>query len=458
MLDSAAAAPGSAPRSLRLVLGVGILFAVGILLGVDFLSGPWYWRWPWRDLGILRTAALLALPLLPAALALREAERNDPRRDVRIPLALLMGTNFGLQLLGLFCHPAGMDRLARIVTSPVVTSYFTDAGKIGDLIPWMENYHTAALELHSSTHPPGPILYYFFWLKLLGPDLGARVGGIAIGLLATLGIPVLYAFAGLWSPERRPRLLACGLYALLPAHLVFFPEFDQVYPIFSMLLITSWVGALRGSRRHGLFLAIVLFGGTFFAFNLLATGAFLALYGLAFLARDRWSAPAFASLGRTSAVALGGAAACYALLWAATGYNPVLSFLHALRVQGELSTRVDRPWVPCALFDPYDFFLGGGMMVVPLLLLFLDRSFEEFEGRREDLVLSLLALGTVLVVDASGLLRAETARVWLFLQPLVLVPAARELERFDARGRAAVFGLQWLIGVALKCSLSFNDP
>ena len=440
-------------RGLLVVLAVGGLFAAGILLRVDVLNGPWYWKWPWRDLGLLRGAAFLAIPLIPFAMAVRRFE-DAPR----IPLALLMIASLSFQVLGLLCHPGGFAHLKAVVTSPVVTSTFSDALKIGDFIPWMEKFHTSTLELHSSTHPPGPVLYYYFWIKLLGPDAGAIAGGTAVGVLAALGVPVLYSFAGLWSGDRLPRLLACAFYALLPALTVFFPGFDQVYPVVSMLMILAWVKLLQGSRRHALVLAAVLFGGTFFAYNLLAGGAFLLLYGLWFLSRAGWAAPAWSTLARGAALALGGAGALYVLLWAATGYNPALSFLHALRVQGGLAAKLDRPWFPCTLLDPYDFFLGSGMVVVPLLFRFLRRSFEEFDWGREEQVLSLVALASILVVDVSGLLRAETARVWIFLQPLVIVPAARELARFDARGRAAVFAVQWLVLVTLKCSLSFIDP
>ena len=440
-------------RALPIVLAVGGLFAAGILLRVDFLNGPWYWKWPWRDLELLRTAALLAIPLVPFAMAVRRFEAAP-----RVPLAVLMIASLSFQILGLLCHPGGFAHLKAVVASPVVTSYFTDAQRIGDFIPWMEGFPPATLELHSSTHPPGPILFYWFWIRLLGPDAGAIAGGTAVGVLATLGIPALYSFAGLWSEDRLPRLLACALYALLPALTVFFPEFDQIYPVFSMVMITAWVKALRGSPRHAFLFAAALFGGTFFAYNLLAIGAFLAFYTVYFLWRGRWAPSSWRLVGRSAAVALAGAAACTLCLWAATGYNPVTAFLQALRVQDGHSVGVDRPWFPCALLDPYDFFLGSGMVVVPLLFCFLRRSFEELEAGREDLVLSLIALAALLTVDLSGLLRAETARVWLFLQPLVIVPAARELARFDARGRAAVFGVQWLVLVALKCSLSFIDP
>ena len=61
-------------RGLLVVLAVGGLFAAGILLRIDALNGPWYWKWPWRDLGLLRGAAFLAIPLIPFAMAVRRFE------------------------------------------------------------------------------------------------------------------------------------------------------------------------------------------------------------------------------------------------------------------------------------------------------------------------------------------------------------------------------------------------
>jgi hypothetical protein len=102
------------------------------------------------------------------------------------------------------------------------------------------------------THPPGPILFYYAFFKLLGPRTGALIGGCVVGLLGSAGAVVMYMFAGLWTSDRRTRLTASAFYALLPALTVFFPEFDQAYPLFSMLLILFWVRALRFHGRRWL--------------------------------------------------------------------------------------------------------------------------------------------------------------------------------------------------------------
>ena len=72
--------------------------------------------------------------------------------------------------------------------------------------------------------------------------------------------------------------------------------------------------------------------------------------------------------------------------------------------------------------------------------------------------LAWLGVATILLIDVSGLLRAETARVWLFLQPFVVAPAALALSRVGRAQRATVFVLQWLILVVLVARVPFIEP
>jgi hypothetical protein len=454
---SADALPAASPIALAVVLAIGLAFVAGVYLKTPGLNGTWYWAWPYRDLGFARVLALLALPMLPFALALREIERGDASRGIAWPIALLMLASFGLQMLGMLCRPEGLEHLRAIVMSPIATSYYTDALKIGDLGTWLANFHTATLAKHSATHPPGPILWYWLWLRGFDPPTAALAGGIAIGGLATLAIPAVYAFAGLWAADRRSRLVASAYYALVPATVVFFPEFDQIYPIFAMLAAIAWVHALRGSRAAAVAFGVVLFAETFFAYNLLAAGAFLAMYAAYFLWRERGDAGAWRAFLVASAVGLAAFAVCHGIVWL-LGFDPVRTFGHALAMQKLDAATVHRPWSSTVLLDPYDFLLGAGILAGPLIVLHVARIAKSFAAARESSALSLMALATILAVDVSGLLRGETARLWLFLQPFAIVPASRELLRFDARGRALVFAVQWLIVAVMVCRMSFVEP
>lgn len=102
--------------------------------------------------------------------------------------------------------------------------------------------------------------------------------------------------------------------------------------------------------------------------------------------------------------------------------------------------------------------MGAGILALPLVIAYLYRVSREFDLTRQDIALSILGLATILTVDLTGVLRGEAARVWLFLQPLLIVPAALELSRFRGRWRTALFAMQWLILVCLKAKMLFIRP
>jgi hypothetical protein len=83
---------------------------------------------------------------------------------------------------------------------------------------------------------------------------------------------------------------------------------------------------------------------------------------------------------------------------------------------------------------------------------------DDFKANPTATALMLIGLATVLTVDFSGLLRGETARVWLFLQPLLVVPVALELARVRWPWRISLLTLQWWLLVLIKSKMSFIEP
>jgi hypothetical protein len=72
------------------------------------------------------------------------------------------------------------------------------------------------------------------------------------------------------------------------------------------------------------------------------------------------------------------------------------------------------------------------------------------EGGISSLIL-LLGLLEIVLVALTGLLPAETARVWAFLAPLVAIPAGVELSRWRVSARAVGYVCMLLI-LALVCA------
>jgi hypothetical protein len=242
---------------------------------------------------------------------------------------------------------------------------------------------------------------------------------------------------------------------------VFFPELDQVYPIFSMLAILAFVKALSASGswyRYALALGAVLFVGSFFAYNLLTIGAFLLYYCLWWLWREGRTSAAMFKILSTAAASLAAAATLYLILWAATGYNPPAALRHALMAQTSTARWLNRPYWISLLADLYDFALAAGIIAIPILWFHLSKLREDFKTNPNEMTLTLIGLATILTVDLSGLLRGETARVWLFLQPLLVVPVALELGRLRRLWLFALLAMQWWILVLIKAKMSFIEP
>jgi len=444
-----------------IVVLIGIAFSLGVIFEWEPLNGvkTWaHWEWPWRDLGVFETG----MWMLPSILAIgwvlwRVEKRASPQPWQLLPLLVL--SNYALQVLGMLADPRGIKFVGTIVASAGATSYFTDAIAIqGSLANWLRHFHQTQLHWHSTTHPAGPIVFYYSFLKLFGGDAGALVGGCCVGLMASAGVLVVFRFARLWTDNHKARIAAAALYALVPALTVFFPEFDQAYPILSMLLILLWVEALESAENRvprAVALGLVLFVSTLFAYNLLSIGAFLLYYGCYWMRKNRCARSGWytvVGVGCVSAITFVG---CHLLLWLTTGYNAVAAFHNALHNQAHIAKILNRPYSVFVLLDPYDFLLGAGVLVLPLVVFYGCNRLRSSDVDRAGSALLWISLATIATVDLSGLLRAESARAWLFLQPLLVVPAALELSRANLSWRLSIFAIQWWIVVCLKAKMTF---
>lgn len=441
-----------------LPLVIGLLFAVGLSLewpGLNGLGpddhGTPRWRWPWREPPLLVSYLYLVLPLALGALAVATFESRRRAVTPLLLVALALGC-FGYQLGGILAESSGLQRVSSIVRHPTSTGYFTDARKIRRLQPWLSRFDELDLRVHSAAHPPGPILYHYGFIRAVGRRSAPLVGGLCIGVIASLGVVLVYLLAGLWTRDPGSRLLAATLYSALPGLVLFFPQFDQIYPIFCMLMVILWEGGLRAGRWLALPLGMVLWLASFFAYNLLVVGIFMALSAVVFWwqAEDRRSA-----LGRilwVGTVAIGVTLGGYLILFYATGFDPIASLERSLLW---METYHRRPHGPAVYLNLYDFALGAGYVPIVLAVSYLLRWSSIGSVERRGLTLSWVGALTVLAVNLSGLLDYETARVWLFLQPLVVVPAGLELARYPKSVRVATFLVYWVVLATIKCRLVF---
>jgi hypothetical protein len=456
---------GLSRLQIAMVLTIGILFCYGVINCWEYLNGIeslTHWKWAWKTQSIWMTVGYTACPFLIIAGVSWAIRKKGTHRHSWLILGLLVISNFLMQVAGPLTHPQGIRAVQTIVLSGSATGYFEDAASIGPNPGlWLRGFYKTKLSGHSWTHPPGPILFYYFFVRVFNPANAPLIGGLAVGLLGSLGVVAIYFFMALWTQDKTERLTAGCLYALLPGLIVFLPEFDQIYPLISMLLILLWVRTLRHAKTfsaYGWAGGLVLFIAVFFVYNLILIGIFLLIYALYWFWLQNWSPEAFwkclVSAGIFSAVCIG----VYAALWLITGYNPIAAFFRSLWIQSQLATALHREYRIFVFTDIYDFFLGAGIIAAPILLFRMHKLWKRVEPKNQEWALSVIAIATICIVDLTGLLRGETTRVWLFLQPLLIAPVSLELSRTGVFGRFSILSLQWFIAACLLAKMVFILP
>lgn len=444
-------------RDCLLVVLVTMALLAGLVMHVPGLNGPWYWQWQWRRLG-WGLYAMLAAGALPFFVAQWLFRRSVARRMV-VCLGLLMLSLVALEFLAMAGQspPFGLSRLTNIVNSPTATSYFTDAVFLSDQPDWLRRYSELlpSLSLHSQTKPPGPILYYLAFVRVFGSS-AAPIAGATLGLLAALGVPAVYRLMDSAGLSGGTAFAGASLAALSPGLILFFPEFDQIYPMLSCGLVVSWVSALRSGRSSsaaacGLWLAVACL----FTYNLLVLGVYLVGYGV-----WAWRCDA-TTIGRTirqGTLALAVLVCCGLLTWATTGFDPITAFGTSWHLQRQLLGEIPRPYPATAFYDVTDFALGMGWIPFGLAGLGTCRWVRVRPLKDLPTALALLAWLQILVVTALALLPGETARVWLFMFPLLLIPAAGALDHFRSGARQVVYVCLCLLLTGICQNMVFIEP
>lgn len=464
-------------RAVRVLLLTTAMFLAGVVTHAPYWNGSRYWSWSWQDLApaAFLPSFLPALGLLIVAQWWQSRSgKPEPhgtglpatgQRSVVGPLFLLVLAFYFLEFGALLEQPGGgIDRIRRVVEHPYATSYFNDAMRLRALpaASWLAHYHQLMpdMYLHSMTKPAGPVLYYWLLIRCPGlADSAALVGGLGIALMAGLAIPAAYILAsrcGQFSTETA--FLAATLQALAPGLVLFCPEFDQLYPLITCALTLAWLRAMH-TRRHAWAIPFGLTFGvaTFFAYNFLVLGVLLGAISLGAL-KMRWLSLARATQLAVSATA--SAVALYVLMGWTTGYDALAVFRTALRNQDVLQAIWKRPWLAAIPFDLFDFALGSGWLPAGLALRELWRTRDEWRrnsAHPAELLawLKPLFFLQVAVVALSGLLRCETARVWIFLQPLLLIPAAAAMASWTLRFRVLFLVCAWLLLLSVAANYSF---
>lgn len=449
------------------------LYSVGLVVDwPDWIRGVnWVWvrRVPqpgWR-------AVWMALAIGGGLLLGRQAlgDGDWSRRRTAVFLMALVALTPLLQVAVAAQHRA--QPLSVAVMS--AAGFWHEGVQIEDPLRFARQYPTimpSFADVHLRTQPPGWPLAYRGLSRLyerfpgLADNVGRRIhrydcaapqligfdssqlaaGSLRIGLLflGGLGAPLLYAIGRRFYSARAARLSALA-FAFLPAMLVFAGRFDGFFALLALLMMWLALKAiLDGGRAAAASLAALIAAATFLSFTALALAGFtLLLVGACALASRRRDI-----IRRWLAVAalVGGAVV---LFWGMLRLFLGIDGLAIWRVSQEMHRllRLEYPIWP--LFNLYD--LAVFMGIVPFVGV-VGASLVAFTDRRRGwrapgTALALGWVAAVVLLNLSGTVRAETARLWLFLMPVGLLAGwAFFVERFAGKeGAGGRAGKRWLM-------------
>ena len=392
------------------------------------LEGDWrfryYRRTPWSALLPFALAAGLALPLL--AWSLRGIER---RAAPWIAMWLLAGAavTFALRL----SYPFNLDQIVR---SNLANSYYSTSLSPG-LRPLLEDFGSVApgLRLHARGNMPGKTaLYTLLGLFTRSP----QALGTLVVLLSGLSGLLVYAIARELGADRRAALLGLVLSLLLPGKVAFVPLLNVIAPVF---VLTGFLLLLRFLRRREawatLLLGTVVYAAAFFDPFPLTMAPLFALFVLVALAQGRLDAGGLTRLLGLSAVAF---AASHAVVRGALGFDLFAALAYVFEYQRRFVGGSQRPYDVWVVENLIEFGVSLGVCTTVLWLAELGRVLLPAGSAAAPLheraaqpmaLLSLGCLAVVLLVDLSGTVRGEVARLWIYVACFVQIPVAVRCAR-----------------------------
>jgi hypothetical protein len=308
---------------------------------------------------------------------------------------------------------------------------------------------TKTVSCHCRVRPGG--LYWFLGIcdRLFNGNVFLVSGSIII--VAAVSVPLLY-LAARALVGRETSITAAALLACAPSFLIFGSGPDGLYCFLAAAIIALGIRATTGRWVWALGAGFVLAVALTSSFTLAVLAVFLT--GLAFAA---------GTSGRGWKRAAGGwvlivitALAALAVFQLVTGYEHLAAFERSYRAAQDLPSGGDNVFkligralglggANLAKPDdrPYGFFVFGNlysfffMMGVPAAVLCCREIVRIIRDRNvRGSLYGAATLGSAavfLLYDLSGLTLGEVERVWLFLVPLFLIPAAVQLRRI-ARG------------------------
>jgi hypothetical protein len=432
-------------------------------LHVQWMNGL-LWTRDWCSRPVLEVFPVFLAGSLPLWWAVRRREQRGGAHDASSVVALAC-TCLILLLAAcvLYDGTFAPERLPRAIEHEYVTSYYLDALRLREVPGFLAEYPRLmdTLHLHSENKPPGAVLFFMAFISVFGPDQAAMASGLFMALLAALIIVSVWWMVATVTESRPAAFASAALMALCPGLVLGLPSMDALFAHFTCLLAGTWTIALRRDSRgaacaFGLVLAVALL----FTPLVLVVGALLAGMTVLHLAPREARAERARQVARQVAFVAAAFAGFYAVAFATTGYDVIATFREVLGSKYDWNPELTRqellgrPYWKALISDPWEFLLGTGWLIGLLALFRLRDAVRE---RRGTWLVEILALATIVLMPLLSFVRGESARLWMFLVPLLVLPAGVELARWTARRRALALASLLLVLTTVFVNMRFVE-
>lgn len=440
--------------------------ALGLPIGI-----PGQWAWHVHDHPVSAAALVRAIALAAVIVALGVHGLRRIRRKRRSQAPIVWGyiiLVFSLQLAIASLAPQAGFFLVASTGSRIAVEYFTVAGDIIDPWAYCRTYASTQRQGHHvGTHPPGAVLTYWIIRRLYeSPLFPAKtfdaltervIGGtremvalaahsypevqlspgevgqalftnLVFGACGALTVVPLYWLASR-AASKSTGLIACGLFALTPAPVLFFQGLDALVLLLSLTGLALGYAAI--TRQHisaGLLCGLTL--GLLCTITFGALAALVLVLGVA-AAFIRRLPPSLRHRG-WMCVAVGAVGAMIVLgtLHVVCDGKLHVIFAQAMAIHRELTWekfgRSYHTWVGLNLVE-FACFLGLPTTIAVIRAAGL--SIKRLAMTTETELIGLVALSVLLILDISGSVRAEVGRLWMFLMPPLVLVAGDWLRR-----------------------------
>ncbi|MCJ8329603.1 MAG: hypothetical protein HRT89_21040 [Lentisphaeria bacterium] len=422
------------------------LISVGLIYQHNgLMNGPPWFKWGWRSMPW--TCNIFMLPGLIICIAGYLV--YEKKRNIKIALSCFLIANIYMQIISVGTPPQSFsitnlnNRLIYKTINIHYNSQFNDAyipdGPL-DLLKNYEKYQTNEMKGHSVNKGPGMILFYMFFISLFEEKSSAAlISALFILIISSLSIRALFTLAKVCSLGDKTAITAAAIFSMSPALTQLTPVFDTLYPILACTMLSAWILAIKKNDwRYSLLFASLLFISVMCTFALLVLGFIFVTAGFFYVDKKK-------QFVKQSLIS----AACFSTLFLLMkilfSFSIVQCFTTALKKESEFQEMLNRPYPNTIPYDLVDFALGSSFVIAILVLIFL---LVPRLRHKKTVLLCALFVGQILVTTVTGLLRCETVRVWLFMQPFMMIPAALAMRKLPLHLKLIILVLIFCTSIA----------